>query len=204
MQHKIEKYKLRLIAEPINSPKFSLYLNKLNYWYNQIGGDCPKITEVDSKKPNGNEINEIIKIINQLIAYKHKIGNKPKDLPENQTKIKEWYNKINKEYQDIILPKIMPIIKNKVGPETIFNYNNGYTFVSIIRHVLDYVYENTKANKKQPAPNHFCSNSSIISDLYDVLKSFVTSQQITSFPEDLTKFKNEIDNEADRKYPKCA
>ena len=36
--NKIEKYRFKLVNEPIDSPKFQIYLDKLNYHYNLYGG----------------------------------------------------------------------------------------------------------------------------------------------------------------------
>lgn len=35
---KVQKYLNKISAEHIDSTKFGLYLDKLNYWYNQMGG----------------------------------------------------------------------------------------------------------------------------------------------------------------------
>jgi len=53
MSLKCQKYLNKLANTDVNDSKFGLYLTKLNYWYEQVGGDIPQQNCKEGDKWNG-------------------------------------------------------------------------------------------------------------------------------------------------------
>jgi hypothetical protein len=68
--HKVNKYLFKLSNEPVGSEKFGIYLDKLNFWHNQIGSGHVSLCKDQSI--NLKDVNDPKKTIKCTGAYEQK------------------------------------------------------------------------------------------------------------------------------------